>query len=178
MGSMLLRALSFSARETEISQPFSAGNRTGTDLVRSVMAQLFIPISWPYRRPGGWLCRMDLSFCRTTIGALSREPYIRRSQTCLKRELGTAWSNHANVQEGSSLAEWNLGQRWRLDLSAPLDTLLFPGLDEAVATRLESRDLPVEVLPSFPEPFGNAVERLNIQEGWFAMYHMRWSQCS
>ena len=85
----------------------------------------------------------------------------------LERELGTAWSNHANVQEGSAIAERNLAKRWRLDLTAPFDTLLFPDLKEVVATRLGTRDRSVDVHPPFSGPFKYAVERLNIP-GWMA----------
>ena len=85
----------------------------------------------------------------------------------LKHELGTAWSNHANVQDGTALAERNLAQRWRLDLTAPFDTLLFPDLDEAIATRLGTRDRSVDVDPAVSGPFGHAVDRLNIP-GWMA----------
>ena len=83
----------------------------------------------------------------------------------LERELGTAWSNHASVREGSVIAERELARRWRLDLTAPFDTLLFPDLDEAIATRLGTRDRSVDVSPPFPGPFGKAVEQLNIP-GW------------
>ena len=83
----------------------------------------------------------------------------------LEHELGIAWSNHARLREGSAIAERHLAARWRLDLTAPFDTLLFPDLDEAIATRLGTRDRLVDVDPPFPGPFGPAVERLNIP-GW------------
>ena len=85
----------------------------------------------------------------------------------LKCELGTAWMNHANAQDGTLIAERNLARHWALNLSAPFRTLLFPDKDEAIATRLGTRDRLVDFDPPFPGPFGKIVERLTIP-GWMA----------
>jgi CRISPR-associated endonuclease/helicase Cas3 len=85
----------------------------------------------------------------------------------LKRELGTAWINHANAQDGTAMAERGLARRWALNLSASFDTLLFPDKDEAITTRLGTRDRLVDFEPSFAGPFGQAVERITVP-GWMA----------
>ncbi len=85
----------------------------------------------------------------------------------LKTELGTAWINHASAQDGMAMAERAVARRWTLDLSAPFGSLVFPDRDEAIATRLGTRDRFVDFEPPFVGPFGQAVERLTIP-GWMA----------
>lgn len=85
----------------------------------------------------------------------------------LRRALGTAWINHANAQDGTAMAERALARRWALNLSAPFGSLIFPDRDEAITTRLGTRDRLLDFDPPFAGPFGLAVERLTIP-GWMA----------
>lgn len=99
---------------------------------------------------------------RLVEGALHPEVTAR-----LARDLGTAWFNHANAQIGVEAAERRLARDWALDLSAPFGTLRFPDQDNAISTRLGTRDRLVDFTPAFPGPFGCAVDRLTIP-GWMA----------
>lgn len=99
---------------------------------------------------------------RLVEGALHPEVAKR-----LQQELGTAWINHANAQDGTAIAERQLAQRWSLDLTAPFGSLLFQDDDQAIATRLGTRDRLVDFVPPFAGPFGRPVGRLTIP-GWMA----------
>lgn len=99
---------------------------------------------------------------RLVEGALHREVLDG-----LQRELDTKWVNHAAVLEGGAAAERGLAKRWCLDLTKPFGTLLFRDKDEAIATRLGTRDRLVDFDPPFAGPFGTMVERLTVP-GWMA----------
>jgi CRISPR-associated endonuclease/helicase Cas3 len=76
--------------------------------------------------------------------------------------LGTAWQNHAAECAGIVFADRQTGQTLALDLSKPFRDLVFPDMDETVATRLGARDLLVDFETPLPGPFGEAVTRLTI----------------
>lgn len=99
---------------------------------------------------------------RLVEGALHREVLDG-----LRQELGTAWVNHAAILAGGAAAERGLAKSWCLDLTEPFGTLLFRDEDEAIATRLGTRDRLVDFDPTFAGPFGAAVERLTVP-GWMA----------
>ncbi len=85
----------------------------------------------------------------------------------LTAELGTAWLNHGNQQEGMTIAERGLARDFALDVHATFSALVFPGKDEAVATRLGTRDRLVSFDPPLPGPFGEPISQLRIP-GWMA----------
>lgn len=85
----------------------------------------------------------------------------------LKAELGTAWINHGNQQEGATIAERGLARQSSLDVRATFTSLLFPKQDEAVSTRLGTRDRLVTFDPPLPGPFREAISQIKIP-GWMA----------
>lgn len=85
----------------------------------------------------------------------------------LKPKLGTAWINHGNQQEGIAISERGLARNFALDVGATFTSLLFPERDEAVSTRLGTRDRLVTFDPPLPGPFGAPVSQIRIP-GWMA----------
>lgn len=85
----------------------------------------------------------------------------------LKRQLGPDWMNHANQQAGIAIYERGLARDWALDVTRHFGELVFPDNDEAVATRLGTRDRLVLFEPPFSGPFGQGVDRLTVP-GWMA----------
>lgn len=85
----------------------------------------------------------------------------------LKAELGTAWINHGNQQEGKAIAERDLARNSALDVREPFDSLRFPEQDEKIATRLGTRDRLVRFDPPLTGPFGEPVSQISIP-GWMA----------
>jgi CRISPR-associated endonuclease/helicase Cas3 len=85
----------------------------------------------------------------------------------LKAKLGTAWINHGNQQEGMAISERGLARDFALDVGAAFTSLLFPPQDEAVSTRLGTRDRLVRFDPPLPGPFGTPISQIRIP-GWMA----------
>ncbi len=85
----------------------------------------------------------------------------------LKAGLGTAWINHGNQQDGLAIAERQTARGFALDIGRPFTTLRFPDRDEAISTRLGTRDRLVRFDPPLPGPFGAPISQIKIPD-WMA----------
>jgi CRISPR-associated endonuclease/helicase Cas3 len=80
----------------------------------------------------------------------------------LAAELGVEWMNHAAQQSGIAIYQRGLARDLALDVRQPFSELLFPPVDEKVATRLGTQDRAVNFDPPVLGPFGLLVWRLTI----------------
>lgn len=96
------------------------------------------------------------------------EQALHPQQTeALVAELGTAWANHEATLLGTAYAERGTARDWTFDVAQPFTHLLFPEGNEALATRLGTKDRLVRLDPAPPGPFGQAVGHLTVP-AWMA----------
>lgn len=73
-----------------------------------------------------------------------------------------AWRNHVNERAGGDHAAAETARRIALNLSQPFRTLTFADVEEEAATRLDARDLLVDLPEPLASPFGDVVTRIAI----------------